>query len=152
MRPWGEECLSAGGQGLSPLLWPQHHPRRSGSSSWAPGMWEPEGRGPGRGERARRGRRERGGEGRGSDEDPGRLAAAAAEMEAIAERARQRAPRQQAARPSPWQPRPPGRAAPRSSASAAEHLLRAGLLGARGRGRGGSPHPAEEKQMRPTVQ
>lgn len=24
MRPWGEECLSAGGQGLSPLLWPQH--------------------------------------------------------------------------------------------------------------------------------
>lgn len=76
----------------------------------------------------------------------------AAEMEVITERARQRARRQQAARPSPWQPRPPGRAARRSSASAAEHLLCTGLLGAGGRGRGCSPHPAKKKQIRPTVQ
>jgi hypothetical protein len=56
----------------------------------------------------------------------------AAEMEVITERARQRAPRQQAARPSPWQPRPPGRETQRNSASAVEHLLCARLLGAGG--------------------
>lgn len=71
----------------------------------------------------------------------------AAEMEVITERARQRAPRQQAARPSPWQPRPPGRAAQRSIASATEHLPCTRLLGAGGRGRGGSPTPQKRNKL-----